>query len=228
MVDTAKLKVTPEALAAMSDEDIRLLFREEPSEAQWRKIKRTRARLRLERLVERASNGASSPTNADMVAKHVAMRSILPQIPETDEQSTIARIVADPVWACWHYFPDWFTRPPCELTTQVINKIWHVCLHGGSQSIGVIRGGGKSTITKALMTLAGLCGLVRYCVVFGANAKAARSILHDIIMQLETNEKLMEDFPAACIPIRALRGRAQRCASQSYMGERTYIEYTTE
>jgi len=228
MVDTAKLKVTPEALAAMSDEDIRLLFREEPSEAQWRKIKRTRARLRLERLVERASNGASSPTNADMVAKHVAMRSILPQIPETDEQSTIARIVADPVWACWHYFPDWFTRPPCDLTTQVINRVWHVCLHGGSQSIGVIRGGGKSTITKALMTLAGLCGLVRYCVVFGANAKAARSILHDIIMQLETNEMLMEDFPAACIPIRALRGRAQRCASQSYMGERTYIEYTTE
>ena len=97
--------------------------------------------------------------------------------------------------------------------------------HGGNQSIGVLRGGGKSTITKALLTLAGLCGMVHYAVVFGANSTSARQLRRDIVLQLETNPRLLEDFPAACLPIRALGGRSQRAASQAYKGERTYVRY---
>jgi len=167
-------------------------------------------------------------STADRVAEHVARRSELGEIPAVDEAAIIARIKADPVWACWHYFPGWFWRPPSMLTERVIHLVWQVFLHGGSQAIGVIRGGGKSTITKALMILAGLCGMVRYAVVFGASAQATKQILKDITMQLEMNARLMEDFPSACIPLRALGGRAQRAASQSYRGERTYIEYGTD
>lgn len=162
---------------------------------------------------------------AQRVAEHVARRSELGEMPEVDQAAIVARIKDDPVWACWHYFPEWFTRPPSSLTTQVINKIWSVMLAGGNQSIGVLRGGGKSTITKSLLTLAGLCGMVHYAVIFGANASAAKQLRRDIVYQLEINQRLLEDFPAACIPIRALGGRAQRAAGQVYRGERTYIRY---
>ena len=167
-------------------------------------------------------------SSAQRVAEHVAKRSELGELPDVDQDGIVARIRADPVWACWHYFPEWFTRPPSRLTRLVIEKIWQVMLWGGNQSIGVPRGAGKSTITKALLLLAGLTGIIRYAVVFGANAKASRSLRRDIVMQLETNERLREDFPAACLPIMALGGRSQRCASQAYKGERTYIRYETD
>ena len=164
-------------------------------------------------------------SSADRVAAHVAKRSEIGDLPAWDDAETIARIKADPVAACWHYFPMWFTREPSELTRAVIRSIWEVMLHGGNQSIGVHRGGGKSTITKALLILAGLCGMVHYAVCFGASAPAAKQIRRDIVRQLETNDRLLADFPAACIPMRILGGRSQRAAGQTYKGERTYVRY---
>jgi len=174
------------------------------------------------------SKRSRAKSAAQRVAEHVAKRSDLGELPEVDQDGIVARIRADPVWACWHYFPEWFTRPPSRLTKLVIEKIWQVMLWGGNQSIGVPRGAGKSTITKALLLLAGLTGIIRYAVVFGANAKASRSLRRDIAMQIETNARLREDFPAACLPVIALGGRSQRCASQAYRGERTYIRYETD
>lgn len=167
-------------------------------------------------------------SGADRVADHVQKRSELGEIPKVDQEAIIARIVSDPVWACWHYFPAWFTRQPSFLTRAVIKCLWAVMLHGGNQSIGVPRGAGKSTITKALLLLAGMCGLIRYSVVFGSSGKASRSLLRDVKLQLETNEILLADFPAACLPIRALGGRSQRCASQCHHGERTYVRYEND
>jgi hypothetical protein len=162
---------------------------------------------------------------ADRVAAHVERRSEIGELPEWDDKATIAHIIADPVWACWHYFPAWFTREPSDLTRDVINSIWNVMLHGGYQAIGLHRGGGKSTITKALLLLAGVCGIIHYAVCFGSSGPAAKQIRRDIIRQLETNDRLLADFPAACIPIRLLNGRSQRAGGQTYHGERTYIRY---
>lgn len=173
---------------------------------------------------QRADN-MHARSSADRVAAHVAKRSEIGDLPEWHDAANIARIMADPVWACWHYFPEWFTRAPSDLTRSVINAVWQVMIHGGNQSIGVHRGGGKSTITKALLILAGLCGIVHYAVCFGASAPAAKQIRRDIVRQLEQNPRLLEDFPAACIPLRVLGGKSQRAAGQTYQGERTYIRY---
>lgn len=167
-------------------------------------------------------------SGADRVAKSVAKRADIGELPEWDDERTKREIMADPVGACWKYFPKWFFRPPSKMTTSIIEVIWQVILYGGNQSIGVIRGGGKSTITKALITLAGCIGVIKYAVLFGANDKKATKIKKDIVKQLETNDLLLRDFPAACIPIRALEGKSQRAAGQTYMGERTYVGYGTE
>ncbi len=167
-------------------------------------------------------------STADRVAAHVSKRSDIGQLPPWDDEKIKQEIMADPVAACWKYFPGWFYRPPSKLTRTIIEVIWQIILHGGNQGIGVIRGGGKSTITKALVTLAGLIGLLKYVIVFAANDKKARSIKKDIVKQLETNDLLCRDFPAACIPIRCLEGKPQRAAGQTYNGERTHIQYGTE
>lgn len=170
----------------------------------------------------------AAQTGADRVAKSVAKRSDIGELPDWDDEATRAAIMADPVAACWKYFPNWFFRPPSKMTRAIINAIWQVILYGGNQSIGVIRGGGKSTITKALVTLAGLIGALKYVVIFGANDKTATKIKKDVVKQIETNDVLLRDFPAACVPVRALAGRSQRCDGQTYRGERTYIQYGTE
>lgn len=171
---------------------------------------------------------SNAKSGADRVAEHVARRSDIGELPTWDDNETAARIIADPVAACWHYFPLWFTRPPSKLTRAIIKVIWAVMLYGGNQSVGVVRGGGKSTITKALIILAGCIGRIKYAVVFGANAKAAQSIRRDIVRQLETNKMLLADFPAACIPIQLLAGRSQRAMGQTHRGVRTYIRYEAD
>jgi len=171
---------------------------------------------------------SAAKSTAERVAASVAKRSDIGELPAWDDARTAEWIIADPVAACWHYFPGWFTRPPSKLTRAIIKVIWNVMLFGGNQSVGVVRGGGKSTITKALIILAGCIGKIKYAVVFGANAKSAQSIRRDIVRQLETNDMLLADFPAACIPIRLLSGRSQRAMGQTYKGERTYIRYESD
>lgn len=165
---------------------------------------------------------------ADRVAALMARRSDIGDIPEVDQDAIIAKIKADPAAALWEYFPNWFTRPPCWLTRTIIKAVWNIIFHGGKQSVGVIRGGGKSAITKGLSILALLCGIRRYMVILAASSPNAERIMKDILFQLETNPILLRDFPAACIPIRALQGRSQRAGSQSYKGEVTRIEYGTK
>jgi len=162
---------------------------------------------------------------ADRVAALMARRSDIGEIPDVDQEAIIASIKADPAAALSRYFPNWFTRPFGPMTKRAIEVEWNIIIHGGKQAIGLIRGGGKTTITKGLCILALFCGLRRYMVIFAANADAADNIMRDIIFQLETNMALLQDFPAACIPIRALQGRSQRTRSQSYKGAATHIEY---
>lgn len=165
---------------------------------------------------------------AERVARHVSKHNELGKFPDVNESEIIRRIIDDPVLACWHYFPKLFTRKPSDLTVMVIKAVWSVILNGGNQAIAIHRGGGKTTITRSLILLAGLCGIIKYAVFFSSSGKLAKRSRSALVRQLERNPRLLEDFPAACIPIRALAGRAQRAAGQTYRGERTFIEYEAE
>ena len=60
----------------------------------------------------------------------------------------------------------------------------------------------------------------------GSDEGAAGEMLDSIKTELETNDRLEEDFSAVCGPIRAMEGIHQRAAGQLYQGQQTHISWT--
>ncbi len=60
----------------------------------------------------------------------------------------------------------------------------------------------------------------------GSDAKSAEAMLDSIKTEIEVNDLLLEDFPEVCYPIRCLEGIVNRCAGQTYKGDRTHITWT--
>ncbi len=70
-------------------------------------------------------------------------------------------------------------------------------------------------------------GHKEFIVVVGSSEGAAMEIQDSIKIEVETNERLMADFPEVCFPIVALEGIANRCAGQTYKGVRTRITWSS-
>jgi hypothetical protein len=111
---------------------------------------------------------------------------------------------------------------------RVIARIQDCIFGGGRFAELVYRGFAKTTIAQNTATWALSYGH-RTCIpIFGATDDDAVRNMQSIKLELETNDLLLDDFPEICQPIRALQGRPQRCASQTYKGEPTHIEWTAD
>ena len=125
------------------------------------------------------------------------------------------------------YHPDCF--PGGELfpdQEEQIADIQHAIKLGEDKALAAMRGGGKTTILRIAAEWAILHGHSRYCVLVGATSDDAKNNLEWIKEQLEFNDKLLEDFPEVCIPIRALEGSSRRCLGQTVDGQRTRIQWS--
>ena len=111
---------------------------------------------------------------------------------------------------------------------RVIAKLQDCFLSGGRFVEAVYRGFAKTTISQNTALWALSYGHRRCMPIFGATDSDANRNMQSIKLELETNDLLLEDFPEICIPVRALQGRAQRCASQTYQGTPTHIDWTSE
>jgi hypothetical protein len=111
---------------------------------------------------------------------------------------------------------------------RVIERIQHCSLYGGRFVNAVYRGFAKTTISENSAIWSVLYGHRRCVPIFGNSRTSAADLLDSIKLELETNDLLYEDFPEVCHAIRALEGKPQRCASQTFDGERTYIEWTAD
>jgi hypothetical protein len=111
---------------------------------------------------------------------------------------------------------------------RVIAKLQDCFLSGGRFVEAVYRGFAKTTISQNTALWALSYGHRRCLPIFGATDSDAKRNMQSIKLELETNDLLFEDFPEICVPARALQGRAQRCASQSYRGQPTHIDWTAE
>lgn len=125
------------------------------------------------------------------------------------------------------YFPHLFYRPFSPDHEEVIRRAEKAAIEGGLFCISMWRGAGKTTIAEGIAMWATSYGHRKFPVVVGSNKKAADTIIKDIKAEWETNDMLLEDFPEIAIPVRHLHGRAQRCATQTYKGELTRIEWKT-
>lgn len=126
------------------------------------------------------------------------------------------------------YYADACSWPLSADHVRLLARIQTVIQEGGRLVNAVFRGAGKTTLAECATLWALLYGRRRYVAVFSADRRAAEKFLQSLKLSLELNERLAEDFPEAVLPVRALEGKPQRCASQTHQGRLTHIEWRSD
>ena len=111
---------------------------------------------------------------------------------------------------------------------RVIARIQGCVINGGRFTNAVYRGFAKSTVSENAILWATLYGHRHFCAIFAGEGKLADRASNSIKMELSDNELLYEDFPEVCHAVRALEGKTQRCASQTFNGEKTHIKWQAD
>jgi hypothetical protein len=133
----------------------------------------------------------------------------------------------NPVGFCRHYFPEIFYNPFTTDQKEIAGSIKSRILYGGRQAIAAERGGGKSTITKIVGGVWGIVyGHIDFIVILRANGDEAVGTIADIKRIYETSERLRDDFPEICDPIRAIERAAQKAKTQTVDGEFTFLSWS--
>jgi hypothetical protein len=127
---------------------------------------------------------------------------------------------------CEAYFPQTFNLAWSPDHLKVIAKIEQAVLHGGLFAMAMPRGSGKSSLAECACLWAMLYGHRDFVTLIGSDEGHALGMLESIKTELESNDLLLEDFPAVCYPIHSLEGIANRCSGQLYKGIRTQIGWT--
>lgn len=150
-------------------------------------------------------------------------------LPEIVDPERRARCEGDLELFLTTYFPhSTGLKPFSDDHRRVINRIQRCVLEGGLFAQAVYRGFGKTTISENSVLWAILYAHRQFVVDFGADAVAAKGIIDSLKLELSENDLLYEDFPEICHPIRALEGKPQRCASQTFEGRLTHIGWTAD
>lgn len=100
---------------------------------------------------------------------------------------------------------------------RVIQRLQACILEGGQFVEAMFRGSAKTTIGENATLWATLYAHRKYVPIFGGDSAAAEGNIDSIKLELSENDLLYEDFPEVCHAIRALEGKAQRCASQTHV-----------
>lgn len=125
-------------------------------------------------------------------------------------------------------FPDKFDKPFSDEHLIYIRELQDCILHGGTESIAMPRGDGKTTIAMCSGIWAIAYGHRQYFAVIAATDKLAQNIVSGVKTALETNTKIAELFPEISHYARALEGQAQRAKSQLADGELTRMRWNTD
>ena len=129
---------------------------------------------------------------------------------------------------CTEYFPDTFYLKFSEDHLRVIAGIERAVRRGELQAIAMPRGNGKTALCIAGALWSVLYGWHQYIALIGSTLRHARKLLEAIRRELESNERLLADFPEASYPVRRLERSPQRALKQRYHGAFTQIALTTE
>jgi hypothetical protein len=100
---------------------------------------------------------------------------------------------------------------------RAISRLQTCILEGGQFIEAMFRGSAKTTIGENATAWATLFGHRKFVPIFGGDSAAAEGNIDSIKLELSENDLLYEDFPEVCHAVRALEGKAQRCASQTHV-----------
>ena len=177
-----------------------------------------------------AKDKKRAASSADRVAKFVASRNEVGEIPAPKHPRLKERCRYDfPLFLKCYLRSILDHAPSADLKAGMIADAKQCALCGGLIAVLSGRGCGKTTIIDigaALWVL--LYGHRQFVSEFGASLKASLRNLKTVKRLLLTSPELLADFPAICIPIRAIGGVAQRAAAQTYHGRPTEIEWGSD
>lgn len=131
-----------------------------------------------------------------------------------------------------HLFLQWYFPASTGLgpfgspQLELIDRFALSCQHPSRFLSILSRGFVKTTVSVHALLWAGVYGHSLNSVFLAANDDLASESIGSIKRELLFNQRLADDFPEVCHPIRALDNKPQRCMSQSYHGHLTMPEWT--
>ena len=150
------------------------------------------------------------------------------EIPQVVDPQRKARAETDFRFFCEAYFPQTFSLPWSDDHLKVIAKIEQAVLRGGLFAMAMPRGSGKTSLAETACIWAMLTGAREFVCLIGSDAGHARSMLESIKVEMETNDRLLEDYPEAVFPIHALERIHNRAKGQLCCGKHTRIVWTAD
>ena len=177
-------------------------------------------------LISRAlRKGQGAASGAERKAQHVARHNDIAELPAIVDADRRSRCRNDLARFGMEYCSLILDHEPSErVKIGLIQKLESCIVSGGQLAVMYPRGGGTTTWMDIAIVWALLYGYRNYPVVVAAKTDLAKSILRAVWAIIERSDAIYEDFPAIALPIRALKGVAQRAMSQTYKGEPTRIE----
>lgn len=141
-------------------------------------------------------------------------------VPKCKDIRRRKRLEKDDVkWLRW-YFAEHFWYDFTSQQREMIAAIGHAIKVGGDQAIAASRGEGKTTLGERLLLKYVLQGEVEFAVLFAATGPMATNSIDSIKQDIEENDRLCDDYPEVCVPVRALENTPQRAPSQIVSGHR--------
>lgn len=158
-------------------------------------------------------------STADRVAKHLAGRNELGEIPPPLRPNLRERCERDLALFGWVYCRALLDhKPSAEFQRRIIDKLQGAILNGGQLAVEAMRGGGKTTWFVIATVWGVLYGHFRFPLIIAAAQPLAKSIRKSVLDLLEFSGAIADDFPAVALPLRRIGGIAQRGASLTYRG----------
>lgn len=161
-------------------------------------------------------------SSADRVARHVAERNEVGEIPAVARPALRERCRLDLELFGWVYCRALLDhRPSPEFKARVVDKLQAAVLHGGQFAVEALRGGGKTTWFCITVAWGILYGHFRFPVIVTAAQPLAKNLRRAVMGIFEQGEDVALDFPAVSVPLRAIGGVVQKGAAQTYRGRPT-------
>lgn len=171
--------------------------------------------------------GPASDRDKDATRKRVdRSESARIVIPACKNPTRRERCLADPELFLTTYFPEKYALGFGRDHKFMIESFVRCARDRTWQAVLAPRGRGKSEVFKGIQVYVVLKGLVRFPLAVAATTDLAKRLYDDFKRKLANNEKLADDFPEVCYPIRALEGAPQRASRQHIDGQLTNIVWT--
>lgn len=143
-------------------------------------------------------------------------------IPPVENEERRALALSDFYFFAETYFSELFTDQFSKNHRYNIDTV--INTHGSLRHVfNLPRRWGKTTVMTIVLLYLIFRGEVRYAFIIAANEDKAEEILESLLMELDNNELLLEDFPEICHPFHALERRSTRAKGQKVDGEFTRI-----